>query len=425
MTGLPVRTNADIHLADAFALPGCPLCRERDRAEAAWLESILAESVNDIPFRQGLDAARGFCGRHAAAVLDADRRRAGSLGAAILLRASLVPRLRELEAVQAARGWSRTRRMTEAARPPACPACERSARTDAGRAESVVKLTAGPAWAEAVASAPVCLDHLLALMAVRPAPAAWSAVETRQLARLAGLAELLDGYSHTSSHDRRHRQTNAQRAAPDQASAVLAGGTPDGDAATPRRPTSRRATVAVDAPVSPPDARAVVLTGVYGAGKSTTAVEIADRLEAADVPSAVIDVDWLGWYSVPGGGDEHDDPRLTLANLAAMRATYLGAGVRLFVLAWRIRDAAQLDRLRETLRMPLAVVRLDVPLEVIERRLAPDPTASRADDLAVAAADLAAGDEALPAADITVDADRPVEQIADDVLAYLGWTTPD
>ena len=87
MTRLPVRTSADVHLADAFGEPGCPLCRERDRAEAAWLESILAESVNDVPFRQALDAGRGFCGRHAAAVLDADRRRAGSLGAAILLRA--------------------------------------------------------------------------------------------------------------------------------------------------------------------------------------------------------------------------------------------------------------------------------------------------------------------------------------------------
>src|SRR4029453_14690796 len=94
---LPVRTGADVHLADAFGAPGCPLCRERARSEDAYLESILAESVNDIPFRQALDAARGFCPRHVAAVLEADRRRAGTLGAAILLRATLVPRLRELE----------------------------------------------------------------------------------------------------------------------------------------------------------------------------------------------------------------------------------------------------------------------------------------------------------------------------------------
>ena len=167
-----------------------------------------------------------------------------------------------------------------------------------------------------------------------------------------------------------------------------------------------------------------MLTGVYGSGKSTAAVEIADRLEAADFPSAVIDVDWLGWYSVPGGWDEHDDPRLTMANLAAMRATYLGAGVRFFVLAWRIRRRHQLERLRDALQMPIAVVRLDVPLGVIERRLAPDPTTSRADDLRVAAADLATGEDGLPAADLTVDADRPVERIAEQVLDYLGWAAP-
>ena len=70
-------------------------------------------------------------------------------------------------------------------------------------------------------------------MAVRPAPAAWTEVEERQLARLTGLADLLEGYSHTSSYDRRDRQTGAQRAAPDQASAVLAGGVPDAESARP------------------------------------------------------------------------------------------------------------------------------------------------------------------------------------------------
>ena len=74
MSRLPARTGADVHLADAFGAPGCPLCRERERAEGAYLESILAESVNDVGFRQALDAGRGFCGRHAAAILDADRR---------------------------------------------------------------------------------------------------------------------------------------------------------------------------------------------------------------------------------------------------------------------------------------------------------------------------------------------------------------
>ena len=340
MARLPVRTGADVHLADAFAEPGCPLCRERARTDAAYLESILSESVNDVAFRRALDDARGFCGRHARAMLDADRRRSGSLGAAILLRATLVARLRDLDAAHGARGWGRTRRVADAARPPDCPACARDAVADAGRVESLVLLTADPAWAAAVAAAPLCLDHVTALMGVRPASKGWEAVETAQLARLAALRDDLDAFAHSSSHDRRHRQTDVMRGAPDRAAALLAGGVPDLAVAT--------------------GARAVLLTGVYGAGKTTAAVEIAGRLEAAGVAMAVIDLDWLGWHTAPVAWDEHEDPRLTLENLAAMRAAYLRVGVVRFVLAGTVRGAGRLDRLRAVLEMPVEVVRLEV-----------------------------------------------------------------
>ncbi len=414
---LPVRTGADVHLADAFGESGCPLCRERARSEDAYLESILAESVNDIPFRQALDAARGFCARHVAAILDADLRRAGTLGAAILLRATLMPRLRELEAANAAQGWSRARRVAEAARPPACPACERDARTEAGRAESVVGLTADAAWADAVAAAPVCLDHLLALMGVRPAPRAWAGVETRQIERLAGLRDLLDAYAHTSSHDRRHRQTDEQRASPAEAARVLAGERRAG-----RRPEASRASTARRHSVpSPPDARAVLLSGVYGTGKSTTAVELTDRLDGLGVPVAAIDLDWLNWFGAPIDWDEHEDPRIGNANLAALRETFLGVGVRSFVLAGTVRSQVQVDGIRAALAMPLAVVRLDVPLAVIEARLGGDPNASRADDLRVAAAEVESGAAAAMPADWVVDGDRPVGVVVDEVLDRLGW----
>ena len=150
MSRLPARTGADVHLANSFGRPGCPLCRERSRAEAAYLEAILAESVNDVPFRQALDAGRGFCALHSRAILDADRRRAGSLGAAILLRATLLARLRDLDAIHAAGGWSRARRAGEASRPPACPVCRRMAEADSAVVEGLVRLAEDPAWAEAV-----------------------------------------------------------------------------------------------------------------------------------------------------------------------------------------------------------------------------------------------------------------------------------
>lgn len=223
MSRLPVHSGSDIHLADAFGQPGCPLCRERARTESAYLESILAESVNDVGFRATLDTARGFCPAHARAVLDADRRRAGSLGAAILLRATLAVRLRELEAAHAAGGRTRSKRLEAATLPPSCPACDCVARAEASVLDSLVRLTAAEPWAEAAASAPFCLDHLVRLSSHRPSSAAWPAIEARQLDRLRLLRDDLDGYAHASSHDRRHLQTDAHRAAPDRAADLLDG----------------------------------------------------------------------------------------------------------------------------------------------------------------------------------------------------------
>ena len=223
MTRLPARSGADIHLADAFEAPGCPVCRELDRAESAYLESILSESVNDVGFRGTLDAARGFCAWHSRAVLDADRRRSGSLGAAILLRASLLTRLRDLDAVHAARGWNRTKRLAEAARPPACPACARLARIRAGLLDGLAQLVTDSTWAAAVSAAPFCLEHLAGLLARRPATGVWGDIETRQLERLRDLRDLLERFAHASSHDRAHLQTDAQRASVDAVADLLAG----------------------------------------------------------------------------------------------------------------------------------------------------------------------------------------------------------
>lgn len=222
---LPARSAADVHLADAFAGTGCPVCTEVARADDMWLESVLAESVNDVGFRQGLDNARGFCRRHAREILEADRRRAGSLGAAILLRASLVARLGEVEAAHAAKGWTRARRAEEAGRRPACPGCAREAATTGWVAGAVVRLAADDAWSDAIGTAPFCLDHLVLLLRERATSPGWSAAESRQLERLRDLRDLLDGYAHASSHDRRHLQSDEQRAAVDAAADVLAGDT--------------------------------------------------------------------------------------------------------------------------------------------------------------------------------------------------------
>ena len=70
--------------------------------------------------------------------------------------------------------------------------------------------------------------------------------------------------------------------------------------------------------------------------------------------------------------------------------------------------------------MPLKVVRLTVPLEEIEGRLSHDVTTGRRDDLREAAAWVAAS-SGVGIEDLTVPNDRPVREVAVEVLNWLGW----
>ena len=69
---------------------------------------------------------------------------------------------------------------------------------------------------------------------------------------------------------------------------------------------------------------------------------------------------------------------MMLRNLAAVAPNYRDAGIGVFVVAYFIRDLDALHSVRETLEVPLRVVRLSVSLQDIERRLALDATSGRA-----------------------------------------------
>jgi hypothetical protein len=168
-----------------------------------------------------------------------------------------------------------------------------------------------------------------------------------------------------------------------------------------------------------PDATAVLITGVFGCGKTSVAAEMADVLEKRDAPYAVLDLDWLTWANV-GPRDEGAEHRMMLTNLTSVAGTYLAAGARYLVLARWIRTRAELDSLAEVIRVPLRVVRLTVPLEEIEARLRSDVTTGRLDDLREAAAGFAAA-EVAGLEDLTVANDRPIRQVAMEILGWLAW----
>ena len=166
-------------------------------------------------------------------------------------------------------------------------------------------------------------------------------------------------------------------------------------------------------------AEGVLLTGVYGSGKSSVAEEIAYLLEQREEPYALLDLDYLGWAGT-GSGDRADGFELMLQNLAAVAANYRRAGIKLFVLAYFARSPLEVQGVRKALGLPLRVARLTVPLRDIEQRLASDVTSGRRDDVREAASSIARA-EGAGVEDVTIPNDRPVGVVARDVMTFLGW----
>ena len=166
-------------------------------------------------------------------------------------------------------------------------------------------------------------------------------------------------------------------------------------------------------------AEGVLLTGVYGSGKSSIADEIAYLLEQQGERYALLDLDYLSWA---GTGTDYlaGEFGLMLQNLAAVAANYRPAGIRLFVLAYFARSHGEVAAVRKALGLPLCVARLTVPLPDLQRRLASDVASGRRDDLAEAAASIAAA-EGAGVEDTTISNDRPIGDVARDVMTFLGW----
>lgn len=164
----------------------------------------------------------------------------------------------------------------------------------------------------------------------------------------------------------------------------------------------------------------VLITGVYGSGKSSVAAEIAETLEHRGVSYGALDLDWLTWFEVPGMDDEAAR-RVYLANVTDVVRNYRTMGVRHFVYAGAVRDRDELRALRVATEMPLRVVRLEVPLAEIARRLQPDPTTGRRNDLQVAERwlndSIGVGIEDLPIVN-----EGPIQNVATHIIDWLGWT---
>ena len=113
--------------------------------------------------------------------------------------------------------------------------------------------------------------------------------------------------------------------------------------------------------------RVIVITGPVGSGKSTTAWALHGMLADERIPTALIDMDFLrcAWPQVTEWNHQ-----LGYDNFAAIAVNHQAIGVRCFIVADVVESLAQRAGYERAVPgAAVTIVRLDVPLDVIEKRL--------------------------------------------------------
>ncbi|HWU45656.1 MAG TPA: AAA family ATPase [Humibacter sp.] len=113
--------------------------------------------------------------------------------------------------------------------------------------------------------------------------------------------------------------------------------------------------------------RVLFLNGTVGAGKTSTAFAVSDRLRERGIPHQVIDLDELrrAW---PAPEDDPFDQQLELVNLRSLRSNARDRGLDVFILAGVIEDSAGRVEYEKVMGR-MTVVRLTARAETLRDRL--------------------------------------------------------
>jgi ribose 1,5-bisphosphokinase PhnN len=170
----------------------------------------------------------------------------------------------------------------------------------------------------------------------------------------------------------------------------------------------------------------VFVTGTIGAGKSALAEEISLVLHERGEQHALIDLDGLS-QCYPGSADDPYNTRLGFANLAAVWPNFRARGIRYGVLAHLIERASEIPQIKAALEgADLTIVRVvtspevcaarlrarEISTSILERHLRRSPVLDRLlSELSIES--------------FRVDNDdRPIREVALEVIGRLGWAPP-
>jgi adenylylsulfate kinase len=117
-----------------------------------------------------------------------------------------------------------------------------------------------------------------------------------------------------------------------------------------------------------PIARALLITGTVGAGKTSVAVAVGEIRARARIPHAVIDLDWLRRCWPPPSADRFHHA-LLLSNLRAVARNDLDVGARWLVLAGVVESRTARQHYQDAVGVDLVVCRLTVDAETLRERL--------------------------------------------------------
>jgi adenylylsulfate kinase len=180
----------------------------------------------------------------------------------------------------------------------------------------------------------------------------------------------------------------------------------------------------------------LLITGPLGVGKTTVLDAVADRLRAAHVPFAAVDLDALAWAHPPAPGDDPYRNLLMFRNLASVWRNFRDSGATRLVCAYVVESRDELDRYRAAIPgAAVTVARLRASEDTLERRLSRRLAHSdlvdgqvrlderaRRERRAARSRELAELMDRAKVEDLIVETDgRDVDAIARDVLRLAGW----